>query len=186
MAQQLLTKKLFVETKSLLEKEGAKVTAKTICDRAGVGSYTTATRLMSELRAENEALLRAPDHVTDEFSHLQDYMWTVAMSEATRAFEADRMLLERKRDEAEALSRERLEVIKQMEADAAAEAKRAHMMEERRRSSKASMAELKRKVEVERTRAETLQAVVASMAGENKGPTESTLPEDSGGSPVDA
>ncbi|MFX0543786.1 DNA-binding protein [Roseovarius sp. S1116L3] len=186
MAQQLLTKKLFAETKSLLEKEGAKISAKTICDRAGVGSYTTATRLMSEMRAENEALLRAPDEVTDELSHLHDYVWTVAMSEATRSFEADRTLLERNRDEAEALSCERLDVIKQMETDAETQAERIAQLEERLRAAKVSITGLKRNAEEQRTRAETLQSVVASIAGENRTSSESTSRQASGESPADA
>ena len=166
MAKQLLTKKIVADTKSLIEKEGAQVTAKSIRDRAGVGSYSTATRLLDELRADETALLSMPDDVANEYSWFKDFIWTTAMSHATQVFEADRMLLERDRDNAEALARERLEVIHEMESDAATQAKRMAQMEERLRAAKSAMADTKRYAEAERTRAETLQTVIASMAGD--------------------
>ncbi len=98
--------------------------SKAICDRAGVGSYTTASRLLGELRAEEAALLSMPEDVADEYRSFQDFIWTAAMREATCGFEAERSLLGRDRNKAEALARERLDVIREMEFDAAAEAKR--------------------------------------------------------------
>lgn len=166
MAKQLLTKKIVAETKALLERDGAEVTAKAIRDRAGVGSYSTATRLLDELRADETALLSMPDDVANEYSWFKDFIWTTAMSHATQIFEADRMLLERDRDNAEALARERLNVINEMEADAATQAKRMAQKEERLRAAKSAMTDMKRHAEAERMRAETLQTVIASMVGD--------------------
>ncbi len=167
MAKQLLTKQIVTEIKLLLENEGAKVTAKAICDRAGVGSYTTASRLLDELRSEETALLSMPEHVADEYRRFQNFVWTTAMCEASADFEAERSLLERDLAKSDALARERLDVINDLEADAAAQAKRIQEMEGRLRAAKAAMADLKRDSASERTRAETLQAVVASIAGQN-------------------
>lgn len=163
MAKQLLTKQIAAEMKSLLKSEGAKVTAKAICDRAGVGSYTTASRFLDELRAEEAALLSMPEDVADEYRSFQDFIWTAAMREATCGFEAERNLLERDRNKAEALARERLDVIREMELDAAAEAKRMAQMQERLHAAKKRIADLERRVLEERTRAETLQAFLASV-----------------------
>ena len=74
---------------------------------------------------------------------------------------------ERDLAKSDALARERLDVINDLEADAAAQAKRIQEMEGRLRAAKAAMADLKRDSASERTRAETLQAVVASIAGQN-------------------
>lgn len=163
MAKQLLTKKIVAETVSHLEKEGAEVTAKAIRDRVGVGSYSTAAKLLEEIRAEEDALLSMPEHVADEFGGFKNFIWTTAMSNATRVFEADRMLLERDRDRAEALARERLAVVKDLEAAAVVEEKRTRQMEDRLRAAKKKMADQERRILEERTRAETLQAILGSM-----------------------
>ena len=165
MAKQLLTKKIVADTVSLLEKEGAEVTAKAIRDRVGVGSYSTAAKLLGEIRADEDAQLSMPEHVADEFGGFKNFIWATAMSHATRVFEADRMLLERDRDRAEALARERLAVINELEASVAFEERRKRQMEDRLREAKKMIEDLERKVSEERTRAETLQAVVALMAG---------------------
>ncbi|WP_281969057.1 DNA-binding protein [Roseovarius nanhaiticus] len=165
MVKQLLTKKIVAETISQLEKDGAEVTAKAIRDRVGVGSYSTAAKLLEEIRAEEDALLSMPEHVADEFAGFKNFIWTTAMFHATRVFEADRMLLERDRDRAEALARERLAVVTELEAAAVVEEKRTRQMEDRLREARKIIGDLERKLSGERTRAETLQAVVASMTG---------------------
>jgi len=174
MTKKLLTKEMVAQAKQELEIDGEKVTSKSVHDRLGFGSYTTAKDLLEELQAEETALEPAPEEIAAALSGAADKIWATAREKAAEAFRAQKALLTARAEDARALAAERLDVIADLEeAQATLEAENIRIRkaiseaETRSKKMRSRLAELDKELAMEKTRNVTLQRLLETAFGKS-------------------